>query len=100
MMAKKQKPSGLRLRRTTKVMRFTWLGIWLANWLRNLEKKYEGKAVIYHYFRKFMLWIGYRRVLFLPSEKGLTMSDFWSWQYAPNTEKRDYTEHDFPWWNR
>lgn len=56
--------------------------------------------MIFHYFRKFMMWLGYRRVLFLPSENGLTMCDFWSWQYAPNTGKRDYTEHDFPWRNR
>ena len=53
--------------------------------------------MIYHYFRKFMWWLGYRRVLFLPSDKGLNMGDFWVWKYAPHTEERDYTEHNFPW---
>lgn len=40
--------------------------------------------------------IGFRRVLYLPSEKGLRMADFYEWEYAPSLEKRDYTEKDFP----
>ena len=40
--------------------------------------------------------LGFRRVLYLPSEKGLRMSDFYKWEYAPSLEKRDYTEKDFP----
>ena len=40
--------------------------------------------------------IGFRRVLYLPSEKGLRMADFYAWEYAPSLEKRDYTERDFP----
>lgn len=44
----------------------------------------------------FMNWVGYRRVLYLPSQKGLRMADFYVWEYAPSTEKRDYTERDFP----
>lgn len=44
----------------------------------------------------FMNLIGYRRVLYLPSEKGLSMADFYAWEYAPSLEKRDYTERDFP----
>ena len=43
-----------------------------------------------------MNWLGYRRVLYLPSEKGLQMADFCAWEYAPSLEKRDYTERDFP----
>ena len=52
--------------------------------------------MIFYYFRKFMLWLGYRRVLYLPSEKGLRQADFWSWVYAPKTKPIDYTEHTFP----
>lgn len=44
----------------------------------------------------FMNLIGFRRVLYLPSEKGLRMADFYAWEYAPSLEKRDYTERDFP----
>lgn len=40
--------------------------------------------------------IGFRRVLYLPSQKGLRMADFYAWEYAPSLEKRDYTERDFP----
>lgn len=43
-----------------------------------------------------MNFIGYRRVLYLPSEKGLSMSDFYAWEFAPQLERRDYTEKDFP----
>jgi hypothetical protein len=43
-----------------------------------------------------MNWLGYRRVLYLPSEKGLQMADFHAWEYSPSLEKRDYTERDFP----
>lgn len=44
----------------------------------------------------FCNYVGYRRVLYLPSEKGLRMSDFHAWEYAPSLEKRDFTEKDFP----
>lgn len=44
----------------------------------------------------FMNLIGFRRVLYLPSQKGLFMADFYAWEYAPSLEKRDYTENDFP----
>ena len=47
--------------------------------------------------------IGYRRVLYMPSNKGLSLSDFYVWEFAPNLEKRDYTENDFPfhmYWNK
>ena len=43
-----------------------------------------------------MNWLGYRRVLYMPSDKGLRMTDFYAWEYAPSLEKRDYTERDFP----
>jgi hypothetical protein len=43
-----------------------------------------------------MNFIGYRRVLYLPNEKGLSMADFYAWEYAPRLKKRDYTENDFP----
>ena len=43
-----------------------------------------------------MNWLGYRRVLYTPSDKGLRMSDYYAWEYAPSLEKRDYTERDFP----
>jgi hypothetical protein len=43
-----------------------------------------------------MNWIGFRRVLYLPSEKGLSIPDFYQWEYAPSLERRDYTEKDFP----
>jgi hypothetical protein len=44
----------------------------------------------------FMNFLGYRRVLYQPSNKGLSMADFYAWEYAPSLEKRDYTERDFP----
>ena len=44
----------------------------------------------------FMNFLGYRRVLYLPSDKGLNMGDFYAWEYAPRIEKRNYTEKDFP----
>ena len=44
----------------------------------------------------FMNLLGYRRILYLPSQKGLFLADFYAWQYAPLLEKRDYTERDFP----
>lgn len=47
-------------------------------------------------FWHFMNLIGFRRVLYLPSEKGWRMADFYAWEYAPSLEKRDYTERDFP----
>jgi hypothetical protein len=43
-----------------------------------------------------MNFLGYRRVLYLPSEKGLWMADFYGWEYAPSLQKRDYTDKDFP----
>lgn len=43
-----------------------------------------------------MNWLGYRRVLYTPSDKGLGISDFYTWEYAPSLEKRDYTDRDFP----
>lgn len=48
------------------------------------------------YWLKRLMWIlGYRRVLWLPSEKGLSLADFWTWEYMPGTDKRDYTEHNY-----
>ena len=44
----------------------------------------------------FMNLLGYRRILYLPSQKGLFLADFYAWEYAPFLEKRDYTERDFP----
>lgn len=41
-------------------------------------------------------YLGFRRVLYLPSEKGLSMADFYAWEYAPSLDKKDYTEKDFP----
>ena len=43
----------------------------------------------------FMNLIGFRRILYLPSEKGLGLGDFYAWEYAPFLEKRDYTEREF-----
>jgi hypothetical protein len=43
-----------------------------------------------------MNWLGYRRVLYLPSVRGLSLADFYAWEYAPSLAKRDYTERDFP----
>lgn len=51
----------------------------------------------------FMNALGYRRVLYMPSERGLPMSNFFRWEYAPSLEKRDYSERDFPfhmWWGK
>jgi hypothetical protein len=42
-----------------------------------------------------MLWIGYRRVLYLPSDKGLGMGDFWKWEFAPEIDPKDYNEHTY-----
>lgn len=52
--------------------------------------------MIYWAWWHFMNFIGFRRVQYLPSEKGLNMSNFYSWEYAPSLERRDYTEKDFP----
>ena len=41
-------------------------------------------------------FIGYRRVLYFPSQKGLGMADFYGWEYAPSLPKIDYTERNFP----
>ena len=43
-----------------------------------------------------MNFLGYRWVLYQPSNKGLHMADFYAWEYAPSLEKRDYTDQDFP----
>jgi hypothetical protein len=51
-----------------------------------------GKWLWWHW----MNLIGFRRVLYLPSEKGLRLNDFYKWEYAPSLEKRDYSEKDFP----
>lgn len=51
--------------------------------------------MLFYYFRKFMLWIGYRRVLYLPSDKGLGMGDFWKWEFAPDIAPKDYNEHTY-----
>lgn len=48
-----------------------------------------------YWFKRLMWVVGYRRVLWLPSEKGLHMADFYTWEYIPWSEKRDYTEHDY-----
>ena len=47
-------------------------------------------------FWHFMNFVGYRRVLYLPSNKGLHMADFYTWEFAPFLKKKDYTEKDFP----
>lgn len=49
-----------------------------------------------YYFKRIMWWLGYRRVLYMPASHGLPMADFWAWKYAPDAEKRDYTERDLP----
>jgi hypothetical protein len=46
--------------------------------------------------RVVMETIGFRRVLYLPSEKGLFMADFYCWEWAPDLEKKLYTEKTFP----
>jgi hypothetical protein len=51
--------------------------------------------MINYYWRKFMRWLGYRRVFYRPSDKGLHMGDFWLWEYAPHTEERDYDESEW-----
>jgi hypothetical protein len=52
--------------------------------------------MIYWIWWHFMNFLGYRRVLYQPSNKGLYMADFYAWEYAPSLEKRDHTERDFP----
>jgi len=51
--------------------------------------------MLFYYFRRFMMWLGYRHVFYTPGRHGLQMSDFWLWHYAPKTEKRDYTEKEW-----
>lgn len=51
--------------------------------------------MIAYWLKRFMWLLGYRRMLWMPSEKGLKMADFWTWEYMPWSEKRDYTEHDY-----
>lgn len=41
-----------------------------------------------------MQWLGYRRVFYRPSDKGIRLADFYAWQYAPKSEKRDYDESE------
>ena len=50
--------------------------------------------MIAYYWRKLMMWLGYRRVLYRPSDKGIRLGDFWMWKYAPHTEERDYDESE------
>lgn len=53
--------------------------------------------MVYNLYWHFMNFIGYRKVLYLPSEKGfLYMADFYAWEFCPWIEKRNYTEKDFP----
>lgn len=52
--------------------------------------------MIHYAFWHFMNFIGFRRILYQPSTKGLSMADFYGWEYAPRLEKRDYTDRDFP----
>lgn len=53
--------------------------------------------MIHYAWRKFMRWLGYRRVLYMPSRHGLRMSDFWCWEYLPHLPPKDYTEKDMGW---
>ena len=50
--------------------------------------------MINYYWRKFMRKLGYRRVYYRPSDKGILLGDFWMWKYAPNSEPRDYDESE------
>lgn len=52
--------------------------------------------MIKYAFWHFMNFVGYRRVFYFPSEKGLRMADFSRWEYAPKIPKKDYTENNFP----
>ena len=48
-------------------------------------------------FKRFMWHIGYRLVLYSPGSRSyLAMADFWKWEFGPMTDKRDYTERDWP----
>ena len=50
--------------------------------------------MIAYYWRKLMMWLGYRRVRYRPSDRGVHLGDFWMWQYAPHTHERDYDENE------
>jgi hypothetical protein len=50
--------------------------------------------MIKYYFSKFMMWLGYRKVWYFPSNKGIPMANFYSWEYHPKLEKRIYREND------
>lgn len=51
--------------------------------------------MITYYWRKLMMWLGYRRVRYRPSDRGVHLGDFWTWEYAPHTDERDYDESEW-----
>lgn len=51
--------------------------------------------MIAYYWRRFLRKIGYRRVFMRPFDRGLAMSNFWCWRYAPELEPRDYDETEY-----
>ena len=49
-----------------------------------------------YFFEKLMFLIGYRKVWYYPSDKGLSIADFYKWQYCPKCKKKVYTETNYP----
>lgn len=37
-----------------------------------------------YYFSKLLYFLGYRKVWYYPSDKGLGIGDFYKWEYKPN----------------
>ena len=42
------------------------------------------------YWDKFMQWLGYRKVWYFPTDRGVPLGDFWVWQYRPDLPKGTY----------
>lgn len=47
-------------------------------------------------FCKFMQKLGFRKVWYFPSNHGLLMSNFWTWEYRPNIKPGVYDGETCP----
>lgn len=52
--------------------------------------------MIEYYHRKFMEFLGYRKVWYMPMNRGVNLSDFYKWEYYPKSEKKVYNEFNPP----
>lgn len=45
-----------------------------------------------YYFESFLYWLGFRKVYYYPSRRGLPMADFHAWKYRPDLPPITYSE--------